>query len=107
MVQINRWWRFGLPVVAGVSLFSAAVADFLFYGQAIGWTLGGFVAWLVLLLLLRNGRSLLAGPSWGWGWALLIMTLGLCASLVLEPGTIAVVLSVTLLSTLAIVSRDP
>jgi hypothetical protein len=107
MAQINRWWRFGLPVVAGVSLLSALLADFLFYDQVVGWTLGGFVAWLVVLLLLRSGRSLLSGPGWLWGWALLMITLGLCVSLVLEPGAIAVVLSLILLSTLAIVSRDP
>lgn len=106
MTHINPWWRFGLPVVVVLSLFSAAMADFLFYDQVIGWTLGGFVAWLLLLVLLRNGRSLLTGKRAGWGWVLLVILLGLCVSLVLEPGTMAVVLSLILLSTLAIVSRD-
>lgn len=105
MAQINRWWRFGLPVVAGASLFSAVLADFLFYDQIVGWTLGGFVAWLLLVLLLRNGRSLLAGQRWAWGWALSMMTVGLCVSLVLEPGTIAVVLSLIMLSTLAMLAH--
>lgn len=105
MAQINRWWRFGLPVVAGVSLISAVLADFLFYDQVVGWTLGGFVAWLLLVLLLRNGRSLLAGRRWAWGWALSIMTLGLCVSLALEPGSIAVILSLIMLSTLAMLAH--
>lgn len=105
MTQSNRWWRFGLPVVAGVSLASAALADFLFYDQVVGWTLGGFVAWLLLVVLLRNGRMLLAGRRWVWGWALTLMTVGLCVSLVLEPGTIAVVLSLILLSTLAMLAH--
>ncbi|MEM6258331.1 MAG: DUF4173 domain-containing protein [Planctomycetota bacterium] len=105
MNQINRWWRFGLPVVAGVSLLSAALADFLFYDQVVGWTLGGFVAWLLLVLLLRNGRSLLAGRRRGWGWSLSAMTLGLCISLALEPGSIAIILSLILLSTLAMLAH--
>lgn len=94
-----------MPVVAGVSLLSAGLADFLFYDQVVGWTLGGFVAWLLLVLLLRNGRVLLAGRRWLWGWSLSLMTLGLCVSLVLEPGTIAVVLSLVLLSTLAMLAH--
>ena len=105
MTRINQWWRFGLPVVAGVSLLSAALADFLFYDQVIGWTLGGFVAWLLLLLLIRNGGQLLFGRRAAWGWALSLMTVGLCVSLVLEPGTIAVVLSLILLSTLAMLAH--
>lgn len=105
MNQINRWWRFGLPMVAGVSLVSAGLADFLFYEQVIGWTLGGFIAWLLLLVLLRNGRDLLMGQRWAWGWALSMMTLGLCVSLVIEPGTIAVVLSLIVLSTLAMLAH--
>lgn len=92
-------------MVVGVSLCSAALADFLFYDQIVGWTLGGFVAWLLLVLLLRNGRSLLAGRRWAWGWALSIMTLGLCISLVLEPGAIAVILSLIMLSTLAMLAH--
>ncbi len=106
MSLVNRWWRFGLPIVAGVSLLSAALADFLFYDEVIGWTLGGFVAWLLLLMLARNGRAALFGPRWALGWALVLLALGLCVSLVLEPGTIAIVLSLIMLSTLAMVSRD-
>ena len=105
MTQIQRWWRFGLPMVAGVSLLTAALADFLFYDQIVGWTLGGFVAWLLLLMLLRDGRKLLRGPRWAWGWALSLMTTGLCVSLVLEPGTIAVVLSLIMLTTLAMLAH--
>lgn len=101
MVHPNQWLRFGLPLVAGVSLLSAGLADFLFYDQVVGWTLGGFVAWLLLLMLLRNGKAILTGKRWLWGWALPVMTLGLCISMVLEPGTIAAVLAVILLSTLA------
>jgi hypothetical protein len=102
---MQRWWRFGLPMVAGVSLLTAALADFLFYDQIVGWTLGGFVAWLLLLMLLRDGRKLLRGPRWAWGWALSLMTTGLCVSLVLEPGTIAVVLSLIMLTTLAMLAH--
>ncbi|MGB1124815.1 MAG: DUF4173 domain-containing protein [Phycisphaeraceae bacterium] len=105
MTQMQRWWRFGLPMVAGVSLLTAALADFLFYDQIVGWTLGGFVAWLLLLMLLRDGRKLLRGPRWAWGWALSLMTTGLCVSLVLEPGTIAVVLSLIMLTTLAMLAH--
>ena len=92
-------------MVAGVSLLTAALADFLFYDQIVGWTLGGFVAWLLLLMLLRDGRKLLRGPRWAWGWALSLMTTGLCVSLVLEPGTIAVVLSLIMLTTLAMLAH--
>lgn len=105
MAQINQWWRFGLPVVAGLSLLSAVLADFLFYDQVIGWTLGGFVAWLLLLVLLRNARTLLAAPRRAWGWALSLMTLGLCVSLIIEPGAIAVVLSLIMLGTLAMLAH--
>ncbi|MFK7788732.1 MAG: DUF4173 domain-containing protein [Phycisphaeraceae bacterium] len=105
MAQLNRWWRFGLPIVALVSLFSAVLADFFFYDQIVGWTLGGFVGWLLLLLVLRNGRAMLTGKHWVWGWSLVIMTLGLCVSLVLEPGTIAVVLSIMMLTTLAMLAH--
>lgn len=92
-------------MVAGVSLFTAALADFLFYDQFVGWTLGGFVAWLLLIVLLRDGRKLLSGRRWVWGWALTLMTSGLCVSLVLEPGTIAVVLSLIMLTTLAMLAH--
>lgn len=92
-------------MVAGVSLVSAALADFLFYDQVVGWTIGGFVSWLLLMVLLRNGRMLLTGRRWMWGWALSMMTVGLCMSLVLEPGTIAVILSLILLSTLAMLAH--
>ena len=92
-------------MVAGVSLLSAVLADFLFYDRVIGWTLGGFVGWLLLLLLIRNGRSLLTGRRWAWGWTITLLTIGSCVSLVLEPGTIAVVLSLILISTLAMLAH--
>ena len=53
----------------------------------------------------RDGRKLLRGPRWAWGWALSLMTTGLCVSLVLEPGTIAVVLSLIMLTTLAMLAH--
>lgn len=105
MAQFNQWWRFGLPVVAGVSLLTAAMADFLFYDQIVGWTVGGFVAWLLMVVLLRNARTLLTGPRRVWGWGLTLLTIGPCVSLVIEPGTIAVVLSLIMLSTLAMLAH--
>ena len=105
MVRHSRWLHFGLPAVAGVSLVTAVLADVLFYKQHVGWTLGGFVAWLLLIVLLRNGRAVLIGPQKAWGWSLVLMTIGLCVSLVLEPGTIAVVLSLITLGTLAMLAH--
>lgn len=105
MKQVDRSWRFGFPTVAGLSVVSAVLADFLFYDQLVGWTLGGFVGWLLLLLLLRNGRVLLAGPRARWGWSLSLMAVGLVVSMVLEPGAIAVVLSAVVLTTLAMLAH--
>jgi len=97
--------RFGFPALIGVSLVTAALADFLFYKHVVGWTLGGFVAWMLLIILVRNGRALLLGRRRLWGWALSVMTVGLCVSLVLEPGVLAVVLALIALGSLAMLRR--
>lgn len=105
MVRRSSWLCFGFPVLVGLSLATAGLADFLFYKHVVGWTLGGFVAWLLLFVLMRYGRSLLFGRDRVWGWALSLMTAGLCISLVLEPGVLAVVLAVIALGSLALLSR--
>ncbi|MFN3166342.1 MAG: DUF4173 domain-containing protein [Phycisphaeraceae bacterium] len=97
--------RYGFPVLVGVSLVTAGLADFLFYKQVIGWTLGGFVAWMLTMILVRNGRAVLRGRQRIWGWAMLLVTVGLCVSLVLEPGVLAVVLALVALGSLAMLRR--
>lgn len=94
--------RFGLPFLLGLSVMTAGLADFLFYDHVIGWTLGGFIAWVLLMILLRNGRVLLAGPKRVWGWTLTLATVGLCVSLALEPGVLAWVLAMVMLGSLVL-----
>lgn len=105
MARRSKWMAFGFPVLIGLSLLSAGLADFLFYQQIVGWTLGGFAAWLLLLIFMRHGRVLLAGPRAKWGWALALMSVGLCISLVLEPGVLAFLLLLIALGSLSLMAR--
>jgi len=97
--------RFGFAVLIGLSLLTAALADFFFYGHVIGWTMGGFFCLLLVFLLVRHGRAIVCGRHRSWGWSLSIMTSGSCVSLVLEPGAIAFLLSLIGLGSLAMLAR--
>lgn len=81
---------FGLPLLV---LAAALLADFLFFRQWVGWTLGGFFALVGGLLLLRHARGLAFRASWGRVTASAALLAGLLVSMVLEPGVLAFLLA--------------
>jgi len=98
--------RFGFHLTVGLTLASVALADYLFYDSVMGWTLGGFVAWLSVLIAVRYRRRLYAGPRRGWGWSLTVLMLGLCVSLVIEPGLLAGLLAAMAMGSMALLGRS-
>ncbi len=80
------------------------LADWLFYGQPIGWTASVFGLALLMAVMLRSSNLFQAG----WGWPGRIVaggTLGLIAALVIHPGVLAVTLGLLGLITLAAIDR--
>ena len=72
-----------LPLILLVPL-----ADALFYGRPVGWTLGAF-ALAVLGALAVINRDLLQNAR---AWVALVLAVGLCLALVEHPGVLAVVM---------------
>jgi len=98
-------WRYRLPVFVGVSLGGAALADFLFYKQWVGWTLGAYLAAVFVLVLVRHGRTILRGRDRRAGWVIALATLTLAGAMVLEPGTMGFVLAMLGVSSLVLIGR--
>ncbi len=78
------------------------LADWLFYGQPLGWTIGLFGALLVLVLVLSQ-----SGRNDGWPARLLVLgVLSLCIRCVFEPNRLTIVLGLLLLVSLALTLRE-
>ncbi len=92
-------WSFGLIVL--LSLVLIVLADWLFYRRAVGWALGAYAGFLVMLLAWRGGRMLLGAP----GLVLVAGGLGLAGAMVEHPGGVPVVLGALCLGTLAMTGR--
>jgi hypothetical protein len=104
MVAMNRVVRsFAVPTrsLTGLVLGMVAIADWLFYRQPVGWTLGLFAWALLLLITLRGPRALRSGPA----WILLALLHGLVFTLIDQPGTLNVLLTLAGLGTLALCAR--
>jgi len=71
-----------------LTLGIVVLADWLFYGQVIGWTAGLFVLALMGVLAVRQGGIASAIP----GWILAMTLLALAAAMVLEPRGLSVLL---------------
>ncbi len=76
------------------------LADVLFYGHRIGWTLGAYGALVALMLVLR------ARP-WARRWSerLFVLSLVPAAALVLRTGWLAAVMLLVLVAALAVAAR--
>ena len=89
------------PFLLALVLGLVALADWLFYGHAVGWSAGIFGLTLILALTLRGGRYLRSWP----GRAVAAATLGMVVALVVHPGALVVTLGLLGLVTLAILDR--
>jgi hypothetical protein len=102
----RSYWERGRRSAAFVLLLTVALvalADLLFYRQAIGWTIGIFALAVVLATTLRSARYLgsRAGQVIGVGLILLI------ASLIEHPGPLRISLALLgIMSVAAINARD-
>ncbi|MEM6855164.1 MAG: DUF4153 domain-containing protein, partial [Planctomycetota bacterium] len=100
---MNTGWRlrrrgsFLLALVLGL----VVLADWLFYGQPIGWTASLFGGALFIATALRGGAFFRGKP----GRAVAGATLGLIAALVIHPGVLPVTLGLLGLITLAAIDR--
>ncbi|MEO0515058.1 MAG: DUF4173 domain-containing protein [Planctomycetota bacterium] len=108
--MMNTGWRlrrrgsFLLALVVGL----VVLADWLFYGQPIGWTASVFGLALLLAVTLRSATLFPAILPGGRGWPGRIVagaTLGLIAALVIHPSGLAVTLGLLGLVTLAAIDR--
>ena len=87
---------------AGVSLAGVVLADWLFYEQPLGWTLGLYAVLLLgVLLWLDRGQWLTTRA----GLLVAFATAVLVISLIFQPGVVGVLLTITGLVTLAVASR--
>lgn len=77
------------------------LADFLFYGHPIGWTLGAMAACLIAAFAVSN-RDLLSGP---FARTILMAELGLCAAMIERPSALAVALFLFGLASFAVVGE--
>ena len=93
----------GLPVIA---LAVMVLADVLFFRQWVGWTLGGFSAVLVMLLLARHARGLARRSSFFRVWVWAVLLLALAGAMAIEPGPLAFILLVAGLGGLVLEARD-
>lgn len=86
--MINCYARKTLLLLVCVVL--TAVADFLFYSRPLGWTMGGYL----LLLLIACLPFLTQTLKTSSGMVLGFFTVMSAAAMVIEPGTLAVMLGV-------------
>ncbi|MEM7624333.1 MAG: DUF4173 domain-containing protein [Planctomycetota bacterium] len=94
---LRRRGSFLLAVVVGM----VWLADWLFYGQTIGWSAGIFSLALLLALTLRGGRYFREKP----GRIVAATTLGMVVAMMIHPGPLAVTLGLLGLVTLAVIDR--
>lgn len=95
--SLRRRGSFLLALALGL----VVLADWLFYGQPVGWTASVFGFALLAALTLRGGRYLRSWP----GRLVAAATVGLILALVIHPGVLAVGLGLLGLVTLAIIDR--
>ncbi len=98
---MGHWLR-GATALGVCCCVLMITADRLFYDQPMGWTVGLFIALVVLALWARKGRGL--HRSFG-GKTGLAMTAGLVAALFEYPAILAVLVAAVTLVSLAILSR--
>lgn len=93
-----------LPTPAHMVLASCLLilADYLFFGQRLGWTAGLFAGCLLMAMLVLNVR-LIAHRA---GFVLSILLAGLCLVMVEEPTELSIGLFVLGLAALAIVDES-
>jgi hypothetical protein len=93
------------PVAVGVMAVGlVGLADWLFYQQPIGFTVGGFGLAILLALLIAHPRI---DRSGGWARLTVALTSGLLTSMVIEPNALAIALAGLGLVTLATLARHP
>ncbi len=86
MKSVRSWW--GLLVVCGICI---VLADWLFYRQYVGWTLGLYSLLILGLLVLRRGVRSQAG------WLAAGLTLLLAFALLEEPTFLGVLMMIAAL----------
>lgn len=88
-------------IAAWFCLILVVIADWLFYGQPVGWTAALFCIALVAAIIARGGRALRSGP----GRLLILANLGLIAALIEYPGALTLWMISLGIVTLALFSR--
>lgn len=76
-------------------------ADFLFFGHAAGWTLGLFGCAVIAFFIFHNSRHLKSGTA----LALIFLSLGQCIALFERQNTLALILMVLGIASLAVIKR--
>ena len=76
---------------AGACLSLIILADFLFYGELTGWTLGGFAAVFLTLFLLGNPLALRTAG----GKFVAVLTSGQCLLLIDNPDLLSLMLYIS------------
>ncbi|MEM1211481.1 MAG: DUF4173 domain-containing protein [Planctomycetota bacterium] len=94
-----------LSFVSAVTLGMIGLADYLFFEQPIGWSVGLYAAALLGALLMRGGAVLGAGKRVKAARILVWLVLGLIGALVAQPGPMVVGLTLVGLVSLAAVQR--
>ena len=83
-------WRQSLAMMLGFWLASILLADWFFYRQPIGWTMGAYVFVLWTGIMMRNVWAGKSRPGRLLGLGLL----GLAMAMLEEPGAIAIMLAI-------------
>lgn len=98
--RLNHWRGAGWTAIA-LTVGLIGLADWLFYKQPVGWTLGLYLAAVVAVLLIRSGRTGHRTVT----FVLTVLLLGLAAAMVLEPGPLSVAMATLGVIMLATVRR--
>lgn len=94
-----------LSFVAALTLGLIGLADYLFFEQPIGWSVGLYAAALLGALLMRGGAVVGAGKRVRAGRVLVWLIVGLIGALVVQPGPMVVGMTLMGLVSLAAVQR--
>lgn len=94
-------WRRQFIIVLATAAGLTLAADWLFYQQPIGWTLGLFTLALTIVLLCNHGRAAFKRPT----WLLSLALVGLGASMIESPGPLNLILAGVGVMTLALTLR--
>jgi hypothetical protein len=95
-------WRRSYALLLAATLGAVWAADYLFYGQPLGWAGSLFLAMLIAMIAIRSARFL---RTWG-GRVIALAALGLCFALVEEPTWLNLTYALLCIGTLAIINRD-